>query len=265
MTALINRKTHHIGGVEFRNPRKFQLLAVTVANSAVEGWEPTDEQIRALADAYDHPQPELDAQLDRLRHWRVPVAKPAITDEQALAQTFLYPNGTLKNKLGIHDKADLDEHEFVQGSLVGLRMLQRGFRVSSVDNLCRINWALFGDLYDWAGELRNYNLTKQQTLFLPPNVFDNGIRSVNAEITALKQQSRPQIAAYAKLLDELNYLHPFREGNGRAIRILIELLANEKGQYLYYDAEDDEFIQALYDSKVDVLTRKLHLTALAAE
>lgn len=39
-------------------------------------------------------------------------------------------------------------------------MLQRGFRVSSVDNLCRINRALFGDLYDWAGELRNYNLTK---------------------------------------------------------------------------------------------------------
>ena len=36
-------------------------------------------------------------------------------------------------------------------------------------------------------------------------------------------------------------------------------------QYLYYDAEDDEFIQALYDSKVDVLTRKLHLTALATE
>ena len=67
------------------------------------------------------------------------------------------------------------------------------------------------------------------------------------------------------MMDELNYLHPFREGNGRAIRILIELLANEKGQYLYYDAEDDEFIQALYDSKVDVLTRKLHLTALAIE
>lgn len=43
MTALINRKTHHIGGVEFRNPRKFQLLAVTVANSAMEGWQPTDE------------------------------------------------------------------------------------------------------------------------------------------------------------------------------------------------------------------------------
>jgi len=66
-------------------------------------------------------------------------------------------------------------------------------------------------------------------------------------------------------LDELNYLHPFREGNGRAIRVLIELLANEKGQYLYYDAEDDEFIQALYDSKVDVLTRKLYLTALTIE
>lgn len=49
MTALINRKTHHIGDVEFRNPRKFQLLAVTVANSAMEGWQPTDEQIRALA------------------------------------------------------------------------------------------------------------------------------------------------------------------------------------------------------------------------
>ena len=45
MTALINRKTHHIGGVEFRNPRKFQLLAVTVANSAMEGWQPTNEQM----------------------------------------------------------------------------------------------------------------------------------------------------------------------------------------------------------------------------
>ena len=63
MTALINRKTRHIGGVEFRNPRKFQLLSVTVANSAMEGWQPTDEQIRALADAYDHPQPELAAAL----------------------------------------------------------------------------------------------------------------------------------------------------------------------------------------------------------
>lgn len=265
MTALINRKAHRIGGVEFRNPRKFQLLAVTVANSAMEGWEPTEEEIRALGDAYEHPQHELDGELDRLRHWQVPVAEPAIADEQTLNQHFLYPNGTLKNKLGIQDKADLDEHEFVQGSLVGLRILQRGFKVDDVDDLCRINKALFGDLYDWAGKLRNYNLTKQQTLFLPPNVFDNGIRSINTAIKELKDQKLPQAAAYAKLLDELNYLHPFREGNGRAIRIFIELLANEKGQYLYYDDEDDEFIQALYDSKVDVLTRKIHLTALAAD
>ena len=37
MSALINRKAHRIGGVEFRNPRKFQLLAATVVSSAVEG------------------------------------------------------------------------------------------------------------------------------------------------------------------------------------------------------------------------------------
>lgn len=265
MSALINRKAHRIGGVEFRNPRKFQLLAATVVSSAMEGWEPTEEEIRLLGDAYEHPQHELDGKLDRLRHWPIPVAEPAITDEKTLNRDFLYPNGTLKNKLGIQDKADLDEHEFMQGSLVGLRILQRGFKVDDVDDLCRINKALFGDLYAWAGKLRNYNLTKQQTLFLPPNVFDNGIRSINTVITDLKEQTLPQSAAYARLLDELNYLHPFREGNGRAIRIFIELLANEKGQYLYYDDEDDEFIQALYDSKIEILTHKIHLTALAAD
>ena len=34
---------------------------------------------------------------------------------------------------------------------------------------------------------------------------------------------------------------------------------------LHYDDEDDEFIQALYDSKIEVLTHKIHLTALAAD
>ena len=69
-----------------------------------------------------------------------------------------------------------------------------------------------------------------------------------------------QIAAkLAEILDNVNYLHPFREGNGRAQREFLRLLASEKGLSLNLNPPDnknvyDQYMQGTINSDLKTLT-----------
>lgn len=73
---------------------------------------------------------------------------------------------------------------------------------------------------------------------------------VNQQITAINQTSVPTIGQYARLLDSANFLHPFREGNGRATKLLIQKLAKNKRQIIDYDPNDDALVDALVSSDI---------------
>ncbi len=64
----------------------------------------------------------------------------------------------------------------------------------------------------------------------------------------------------AEILDHVNYLHPFREGNGRAQREFLRLLALEKGLTLNLNPADNKsvyerYLQGTIESDIPTLTK----------
>jgi cell filamentation protein len=107
------------------------------------------------------------------------------------------------------------------------------FLVESSDTLFIIHHYLFQDIYEWAGEKRTVEISKGGNQFFPLQRFDTAILHIDSLIAAYKCLNRDDKQAVsrklAEILDSVNYLHPFREGNGRAQREFLRLLALEKG------------------------------------
>ena len=95
-----------------------------------------------------------------------------MTDEELQAK-FLYDNGTLRNKFAIKDPDELSLIEYRGVAERQIALLQQRPRIASFNDLITINKFLFGWLYDWAGQLRNYYISKAGFDFLEYDRFDN--------------------------------------------------------------------------------------------
>jgi cell filamentation protein len=150
--------------------------------------------------------------------------------------------GVLRNKLGLGTAAELAaaEREITHAALIFLR---RAPVKPSYDlrHLCVIHHRIFGDIYDWAGQIRTVAISKQSMFCLPPH-----IRSSAAEIfhdlrcedllRGLDQDAfTERLTCY---LGEINALHPFRDGNGRAQRAFVQQLAGDAGFVLDWQRLD---------------------------
>ncbi|MCE8039343.1 MAG: putative adenosine monophosphate-protein transferase Fic [Halomonadaceae bacterium] len=117
------------------------------------------------------------------------------------------------------------------------------------DYLKTLHRQLFRDLYLWAGEIRTIDISKGDTRFchcdrIEPEakkLFDQLVRA--AWYTGLERDEL--IVATAEFYGDLNVLHPFRDGNGRAQRILFEHLIINCGYEISWAGLDrDEWIRA---------------------
>ena len=97
---------------------------------------------------------------------------------------------------------------------------------------------------------------------MPPTAFDMALTNINGQLDELVKEKQPTAFQYAKLLDSLNYLHPFREGNGRTTRLFLQLLAANHGQYLDLGHQDANVLQALNNSELTVIQRFIHVKDL---
>ena len=166
-----------------------------------------------------------------------------MTDEELQAK-FLYDNGTLRNKFAIKNADELSLIEYRGVAEREVAILQQQPKIKSFEDLQTINKFLFGWLYDWAGELRNYYISKAGFDFLEYGRFDNAIKYIND---------------YAALLNDLNYIHPFREGNGRSTKLFIQLIALHHGQVIDYPADNAEMIAGLNQSDVGIIAKTMAL------
>ncbi len=146
-----------------------------------------------------------------------------------------YPNSTVfVNKLGITDSPKLVEAEAdystVQHELYRVKPLPATF---DLKHLQAIHRQLFGDIYEWAGELRGYDIRKGICEFTPyPQIeyFAGEVYKALQDEDYLRDLSlETVIERLAYYYDTTNRLHPFPEGNGRAQRLLIEHLAANAG------------------------------------
>ena len=90
-------------------------------------------------------------------------------------------------------------------------------------------------MYDFAGDIRNENITKGNTPFCRPEFIVNYLKYILEEMKkkALKINSREDYITYLSYYyGELNMIHPFREGNGRTLREFLRQLVEFLNKYL---------------------------------
>lgn len=149
----------------------------------------------------------------------------------------------LKNLLDIHDAAQLRKAELAFSS-ARLATLELGPRNIGLPYLCHIHRMLFQDLYSWAGEIRTIDIWLNDTPFCH---FEYIEKEGNALMSALEEEEglahlEPEafITRISHYYCEINMLHPFRTGNGRAQRIFFEQLALHAGYLLDWEKIEPE-------------------------
>jgi len=105
-----------------------------------------------------------------------------------------------------------------------------------LDHLRAIHRHLFQDVYDWAGEIRVTELSKGGHQFMFRAYIERGMADVTRRIVAAQPYedwSLPTFAAEAgHILGDVNYIHPFREGNGRTQLQFLKQLCHVAGREL---------------------------------
>ena len=137
----------------------------------------------------------------------------------------------LKNKFGITDHDELDS---IERRLVRVR-LEEGVPRGAFDlpHLRAIHRHLFQDIYDWAGEIRTVEIAKDGHQFQFRQFIATGMNDVHRGLGKggfLRGLSRRDFATAAgPIIGDVNYVHPFREGNGRTQLLYLEQLADQAG------------------------------------
>lgn len=177
---------------------------------------------------------------------------------------FLQENGTLKNKLGITDPDKLEEVSYKNSAKKAVQILQSNFKVKSIDDLNKIHKEMFKDVFDWAGQTRTYDLSKNfkhngkvyQHDFLPSALMDNSAVYINQMLSSLPK-GKLKSKDYAELLDTINDYHPFREGNGRSTKVFLQCIASQHGQAIDYPRKNEGLILAENNADVNALSKMI--------
>lgn len=175
---------------------------------------------------------------------------------------YCYPDSSvLKNKLDIRDPALLRK---VEADLSSARQAEI-FRTPVVGrftatHLCNIHRKLLGDVYSFAGHLRREDIAKGTTRFVTYSQIKEKLQRLLGQLQQEKWLENVPFEAFvarsAYYMAELNYIHPFREGNGRAIREFMRLLFLHNGYVVQWDAVD---VEALLNAMIDSVYDTAHL------
>jgi cell filamentation protein len=163
-------------------------------------------------------------------------------------------SGCLRNLLGIKDSEELSKAEtaLVVNRCYELEYasLDKGVdKEFDFQHLKDIHRRLFQDVYDWAGQVRQVDLSKGETRFLPHQLIERGSHSIFSELKEhnyLKGLAPDDFSKHAGYyLGEINHIHPFREGNGRTQREFINQMANLNGYHIEWrNVTQKEMIEA---------------------
>jgi cell filamentation protein len=141
--------------------------------------------------------------------------------------------GVLYNKLGLVTAADLEaaEREITHAALILLdeSPVSPSYGLA---HLREIHQRIFGDIYEWAGQIRTVAIARG-AVFCLPQYIDSSAATIFRELhdeDCLRGLRRDAfVGRLAYYLGEVNALHPFREGNGRAQRVFFGQLARDAG------------------------------------
>ena len=157
---------------------------------------------------------------------------------------------TLKNKLNIDNPVELARAEEKISKQKAIQLWQsdelKNLQAGTFEKLAYIHRKLFEEIYNFAGKLRGENISKGYFRFASAIYLGEAVLSVEK----MPQKTFGQIV---KKYVEMNVAHPFREGNGRSMRLwLDDILKNELGKVIDWNAIDkNKYLQAMERSPID--------------
>ena len=160
---------------------------------------------------------------------------------------YFYP-GTkvLQNVPGLRDPAALEKFERTMSGQQARSLKISPAKLRTPNGFKEIHKHLLGKVYPFAGVNREVDMSKGGTDFLPAAHIDRGLEQTMKQFNkALPPEAIKAIGEKAKtdakgaaaelalkiapIVGELNYVHPFREGNGRTTRAFVSLVAKQAG------------------------------------
>ena len=164
----------------------------------------------------------------------------------------------LKNKLGITDSSKLAQEEEKITKKRALELFDKkiieNFEIGTFKGLQEIHKYLFEEIYDFAGKIREENISKGNFRFAPVMYLKEALKNID---------KMPQ-KTYDEIIEkyvEMNVAHPFREGNGRSTRIWLDrILIKEIGQVVDWSKVDkDDYLLAMERSQIKDIEIKVLL------
>lgn len=171
----------------------------------------------------------------------------------------------LENKLGIESSADLAREEEKISKKKALEMFETGYldtlTAGTFEALSLIHKYLFDEIYDFAGKIREVNISKANFRFAP-------LMYLKAALENIDKMPQTTFDEIVEKYVEMNIAHPFREGNGRATRIWLDLIfKKELGKVVDWSLIDkDDYLLAMERSPVkDIEIKHILKNALTDE
>lgn len=171
----------------------------------------------------------------------------------------------LKNKFDIKNQIQLNKMEEKISKQKAKQLFESAamdkFKVGTFTGLKQIHKYLFGEIYDFAGKMRDVNISKGHFRFAPLMYLKQSLKHID---------KMPQ-STFEEIIEkyvEMNVAHPFREGNGRATRIWLDLILKKEIQKVvdWSKVDKESYLSAMERSTVkDIEIKQLLKKALTGK
>ena len=168
----------------------------------------------------------------------------------------------LKNKLNTMSQVELNKIEEKISKEKAINLFDEGkidtIKAGTVEGLKQIHKFLFGDIYDFAGQIRDVNISKGNFRFAPVMYLEQSLQHI---------EKMPQ-STFDEIVEkyvEMNIAHPFREGNGRATRIWLDLIFKKELKMVvdWNKIDKEDYLSAMIRSPIkDIEIKHLLKNAL---
>ena len=168
----------------------------------------------------------------------------------------------LKNKLNITSQIELNKKEEKISKEKAIRFFDEGIidtiKAGTTEGLKQIHMFLFEDIYDFAGVIRSVNISKGNFRFAPVMYLEQALKNI---------EKMPQ-STFDEIVEkyvEMNIAHPFREGNGRATRIWLDLIFKKELKMVvdWNKIDKEDYLSAMERSPIkDIEIKHLLKNAL---
>lgn len=184
---------------------------------------------------------------------------------EGIDDPHVYDNGVLINTKSIRDTSTLNEFEATMSELRSIEIFESPIEGTfGLAHAKAVHKHLFQDVYPWAGSIRETDIGKGGTVFLNHGLIIDSFKKVDDFLveSSLLIRGEHDLKSFSEkagiYLGMVNFIHPFREGNGRTQRHLLSMLAYTHGIEINWRPIGKEAMRsACIEAEIDPTCRKL--------